>query len=93
MLGRVPVVPNHQPHASRRYDELVKAVKDATNTGIKAAGIDVQLCEVGEQVQEVMESYELELDGTAYPVKALQNLNGEPRPPTPCSLASPLGSP
>jgi methionyl aminopeptidase len=51
-------------------------VKDATNTGIKAAGIDVQLCEIGEQVQETMESYELELDGNVYPVKAIQNLNG-----------------
>lgn len=30
------------------YDDLLKAVKDATDTGIKAAGIDVMLCEVGE---------------------------------------------
>eukprot|EP00038_Savillea_parva_P020371 m.31142 g.31142 ORF g.31142 m.31142 type:complete len:463 (+) comp4776_c0_seq2:37-1425(+) len=59
-----------------KYDELLKAVKDATNTGIKAAGIDVQLCDIGEQIQEVMESYELELDGEVYPVKALANLNG-----------------
>jgi len=59
-----------------KYDELVKAIKDSTNTGIKAAGIDVPLNEIGEQIQEVMESYELVLDGTAYPVKACQNLNG-----------------
>jgi methionyl aminopeptidase len=76
------------------YDELLKAVKDATNTGIKVhlysmsnqperrsgrsivmeqelsfslslfpslqeAGIDVRMCDIGEAIQEVMESYEV----------------------------------
>ena len=59
-----------------KYDELLKAVKDATNTGIKAAGIDVRLCDVGEAIQEVMESYEVELDGKTYQVKSIRNLNG-----------------
>lgn len=31
---------------------------------------------MGEAIQEVMESYEVELDGTLYPVKAIRNLNG-----------------
>jgi methionyl aminopeptidase len=52
-----------------RYDPLLEAVKEATNAGIRAAGIDVRLCDVGESVQEVMESYEVELDGKTYPVK------------------------
>jgi len=59
-----------------KYDELLKAVKDATNTGIKEAGIDVRLCDIGEAIQEVMESYEVELDGKVYPVKSIRNLNG-----------------
>lgn len=59
-----------------KYDPLLEAVKDATNTGIAACGIDVQLCEVGEAIQEVMESYEVELDGTTYPVRCCKNLNG-----------------
>jgi methionine aminopeptidase len=46
-----------------RYDPLVEAVKEATNTGIKEAGIDVRLCDVGAAIQEVMESHEVELDG------------------------------
>ena len=57
-----------------RYDPLLEAVKEATNAGIKAAGIDVRLCDVGESIQEVMESYEVELDGKVYPVKVI---NGE----------------
>lgn len=36
-----------------QFDELLSAVKDATNTGIRCAGIDVQMCEIGESIQEV----------------------------------------
>lgn len=59
-----------------RYDKLLEAVKDATNTGIKESGIDVRLCDVGAAIQEVMESYEVELDGKTYQVKSIRNLNG-----------------
>ncbi|WVR08078.1 methionine aminopeptidase, type II [Kwoniella sp. DSM 27419] len=58
------------------WDKLLEAVKDATNAGISAAGIDVRLCDVGEAVQEVMESYEVEVGGKVYPVKSISNLNG-----------------
>lgn len=33
-----------------KYDNLLMAVKDATNTGIKEAGIDVRLNELGEAI-------------------------------------------
>eukprot|EP01105_Mastigella_eilhardi_P016225 TRINITY_DN3704_c0_g2_i1.p1 TRINITY_DN3704_c0_g2~~TRINITY_DN3704_c0_g2_i1.p1 ORF type:complete len:487 (-),score=159.84 TRINITY_DN3704_c0_g2_i1:78-1514(-) len=59
-----------------RYDNLLKAVKEATNMGIKTAGVDVRLCDVGAAIQEVMESYEVELDGKTYQVKSIRNLNG-----------------
>ena len=59
-----------------RYDPLLMAVKEATNAGVRAAGIDVQMCEIGEAVQEVMESCEIELDGKIYPIKCCRNLNG-----------------
>lgn len=58
------------------WNKLLEAVKDATNTGIAAAGIDVRLCDVGEAIQEVMESYEVEVNGKVYPVKSISNLNG-----------------
>ncbi|KAJ3060853.1 Methionine aminopeptidase 2B, partial [Rhizoclosmatium hyalinum] len=48
----------------------------ATNTGIRNAGIDVRLCDIGAAVQEVMESYEVELNGKSYQVKSIRNLNG-----------------
>ncbi len=53
------------------YDNLLQAVKDATNTGIKAAGIDVRLTDIGEQIQETMESYEVEIKGRTYPVRCI----------------------
>jgi methionyl aminopeptidase len=59
-----------------KYQKLLDAVKDATNTGIREAGIDVRLCDVGAAIQEVMESYEVELDGKTYQVKSIRNLNG-----------------
>ncbi|KAL5342540.1 methionine aminopeptidase [Aspergillus crustosus] len=58
------------------YDPLLQAVKDATNTGIREAGIDVRMSDIGAAIQETMESYEIELNGTTYPVKAIRNLNG-----------------
>jgi len=58
------------------YDKLKEAVKDATNTGIREAGIDVRLCDIGAAIQEVMESYEVEIKGKTYQVKPIRNLNG-----------------
>ncbi|OTB01158.1 hypothetical protein M426DRAFT_323674 [Hypoxylon sp. CI-4A] len=59
-----------------QYDNLLAAVKDATNTGIKEAGIDVRLGELGGYIQETMESYECEINGTTYPIKSIRNLTG-----------------
>eukprot|EP00611_Tribonema_gayanum_P011752 TRINITY_DN2210_c0_g1_i1.p1 TRINITY_DN2210_c0_g1~~TRINITY_DN2210_c0_g1_i1.p1 ORF type:complete len:480 (-),score=161.02 TRINITY_DN2210_c0_g1_i1:305-1744(-) len=58
------------------YDPLLEAAKMATNEGVKTAGIDVRLCDIGEAIQEVMESYEVEINGKVYPVKCCRNLNG-----------------
>lgn len=58
------------------YDNLLTAVKEATNTGIKEAGIDVRLGELGGLIQETMESYECEINGTTYPIKSIRNLSG-----------------
>mmetsp|Transcript_13326 Transcript_13326/g.17362 ORF Transcript_13326/g.17362 Transcript_13326/m.17362 type:complete len:500 (-) Transcript_13326:41-1540(-) len=59
-----------------KFDPLLEAVKAATNAGVKAAGIGVRLCDIGEEIQEVMESHEVEIDGKVYPIKCCRNLNG-----------------
>ncbi|KAL4399096.1 Methionine aminopeptidase 2 [Malassezia pachydermatis] len=58
------------------WDPLVAAVKEATNAGVAAAGIDVRLGDVGAAVQEVMESHEFEVNGKTHQVKCIRNLNG-----------------
>jgi methionyl aminopeptidase len=59
-----------------QYDDLLLAVQDATDTGLKEAGIDVRLGDVGAAIQEVMESYEVIINGKTYPVKSVKNLCG-----------------
>ncbi|KEF63608.1 methionyl aminopeptidase [Exophiala aquamarina CBS 119918] len=56
------------------YDNLLAAVKDATNTGIKNAGIDVRISDVSASIQEAMESYEVEIRGKTFPVKPVRNI-------------------
>lgn len=58
------------------YDNLLAAVKDATNTGVREAGIDVRLGELGGLIQETMESYECEINGTVHPIKPIKHLAG-----------------
>ncbi|GAA94579.1 uncharacterized protein L969DRAFT_106016 [Mixia osmundae IAM 14324] len=58
------------------YNRLLEAVKDATNTGVREAGIDVRTNDIGAAIQEVMESYEVELKGKMIPVKTIRNLSG-----------------
>jgi methionine aminopeptidase len=43
---------------------------------LQEAGIDVRVCDIGAAIQEVMESYEIELDGKTYPIKSIRNLTG-----------------
>mmetsp|Transcript_8839 Transcript_8839/g.26479 ORF Transcript_8839/g.26479 Transcript_8839/m.26479 type:complete len:457 (-) Transcript_8839:291-1661(-) len=58
------------------FDPLIAAVQAATTAGVAAAGIDVRLCDVGEAIQEVMESHEIELDGNTHQIKCIRNLCG-----------------
>ncbi|XP_010506330.1 PREDICTED: methionine aminopeptidase 2A-like [Camelina sativa] len=58
------------------FDPLLAASREATYTGIKEAGVDVRLCDVGAAIQEVMESYEVEINGKVYQVKSIRNLKG-----------------
>lgn len=75
------------------YDNLLTAVKEATNTGINVrllcyvsgvfllikiqeSGIDARMSDIGSAIQEVMESYEVEIRGKTFPVKAVRNITG-----------------
>ncbi|PKU67597.1 Methionine aminopeptidase 2B [Dendrobium catenatum] len=48
------------------FHPLLEASREATNTGIRESGIDVRLSDVGAAIQEVMESYEVEINGKVF---------------------------
>jgi methionyl aminopeptidase len=59
-----------------KFNNLLEAVKDGTDTGIKHLGVDASIADYSESIQEVIESYEIVLDKKTYPIKAVQNLGG-----------------
>jgi len=58
------------------YDNLLMASKEGTNTGVKLAGIDARMGEIGAGIQEVIESYEVEIKGKNHKIKSVKNLCG-----------------
>ena len=56
------------------YDSLLEASKEATMTGVKEAGIDARFDEIGEKIQETMESHEVEIKGKIRKVRCIKNL-------------------
>ena len=58
------------------YDNLLKASKEATQAGIKHAGIDVRLGELGGIIGEILNSYEVEIKGKTHKIKAIKDLCG-----------------
>lgn len=42
----------------------------------KHAGVDARMSEIGAAIQETMESYEVEIAGKLFPVKAVRNITG-----------------
>ncbi|ODM90611.1 Methionine aminopeptidase 2 [Orchesella cincta] len=55
-----------------KYDKLLEADRDWDQGGWHRR----PLCDIGAAIQETMESYEVEIDGKTYQVKAIRNLNG-----------------
>ncbi len=58
------------------YMPLLNAVKESTYTGIKTAGVDVDINDWSCGIQEVMESYEITLNGKTSHIKTINNLAG-----------------
>ncbi|OBT55452.1 hypothetical protein VE04_04616 [Pseudogymnoascus sp. 24MN13] len=58
------------------YDNLLTAVKATTNAGLKEAGIDARMDHMSSVMQEVMQSYEIELNGKTLPIKAVRGITG-----------------
>ena len=58
------------------YYDLLKSVKEGVYEGIKTSGVDVNINDWGEHLQELVESFETEYNGKRYPIKVINNLSG-----------------
>ena len=59
-----------------KYDQLLECGREATDTGIKLSGNDSILGEIGADIEEVINSYEIELNGKIYKLRSVKNLCG-----------------
>lgn len=62
--------------ASKKYDELILISEEATQCGIDNSGPDAILGEIGKEIQEIIESYEIEIDKKIYKVKSTVDICG-----------------
>lgn len=58
------------------FEPLLMASKEGTEAGIRALGVDVRVCDIGRDVNEVMTSYEVEIEGKTHPIKPIFDLHG-----------------
>lgn len=61
---------------NQKYDNLLTAVKEATMHGIKTAGVDIDIHDWSRGVGEIMESYDIDLDGKNHKIKVIETLGG-----------------
>ena len=59
-----------------KYDKLLESSKTSTDIAIKLARPDMLLSEIGEEIEENMRSYEIELNGKMKKIVPVKNLCG-----------------
>ncbi|KAG0419429.1 Methionine aminopeptidase 2 [Dictyocoela roeselum] len=59
-----------------KYENLLKAAKEATKKSLNLVGVDVRVCDIGREVNEVICSYELDIGSNKIPIRPISNLNG-----------------
>lgn len=57
-------------------NNLLEASREATYTGIKMSGPDAYIYDISKSIMEVIESYEVTLNGKTYPIKTVCDLGG-----------------
>jgi methionyl aminopeptidase len=59
-----------------KFAPLLQSARDATNTGVRLAGIDVRLSDLGVAIQEVFDAASYEINGKVFDIKPISNLSG-----------------
>ena len=63
-------------HFNSKYDEFIQVSKDATNYAIGLCGVDVNLGDLGKDIEEYVKSKEVTIDNKLYPLYTLKDLTG-----------------
>ncbi|KAG5860237.1 methionine aminopeptidase 2 [Encephalitozoon hellem] len=58
------------------FEPLLMAAKEGTETGIRSLGIDARVCDIGRDINEVISSYEMEVDGKKWAIRPVSDLHG-----------------
>ncbi|KAI5190740.1 methionyl aminopeptidase [Nematocida sp. AWRm77] len=58
------------------YENLLLAARESVYECLKIAGPDLPLRQIGDKADEVIRSYEVEINGTLFPITPVVNLNG-----------------
>jgi methionyl aminopeptidase len=61
---------------NEKYENFIKISRDATNYGVSLCGPDVNLGEIGRDIEEYILSKEIEIDGKIYPLQVMRDLSG-----------------
>lgn len=63
-------------YSNPMFENLAKATYDATMSTIKMVGPDSVINDLSINIKEVIESYEVDINGITYPIKPIRNLGG-----------------
>ena len=63
-------------HFNKKYDEFIQISKDITNYGVSLCGPDVVLGDIGKNIEEYIQSKEIEIDNKIYSLKTIGELSG-----------------
>jgi methionyl aminopeptidase len=59
-----------------QYEQLLKASQESMWGAIKLAGPDAHMNDLAQEIKDIIESYEVDIDGKLYPIKPVWNLGG-----------------
>lgn len=63
-------------HFNSKFDEFIDISKKATNYAINLCGVDVNLGDLGKDIEEYVKSKEVTIDNKLYPLYTLKDLTG-----------------
>lgn len=55
---------------------MIESSREGTYTGLREAGVDARIAEIGASIEETISSYECEIGKKTFKIKPVSNLTG-----------------